>query len=210
VINVALLSMFVPTFFLVSVTPGLCMTLAMTLGMSLGVRRTLWMMWGELLGVALVATAAVLGVAAFLLTFPVLFSMLQIAGAAYLAFVGWQMWQSRGSMAIVNQAQSSPRSRRGLWLQGFMTAVSNPKGWAFHMALLPPFIDQSLAFWPQLSVLLLVILILEFSCLLLYASGGNVLRMLLSQPKQLQLLNRVTGSLMLLLAGWLLWSALHP
>ncbi|ASM55958.1 hypothetical protein PNIG_b0353 [Pseudoalteromonas nigrifaciens] len=35
------------------------MTLAMTLGMSIGVRRTLWMMLGELLGVASVAVAAV-------------------------------------------------------------------------------------------------------------------------------------------------------
>ncbi len=48
----ALLVAFIPTFFFVSVTPGMCMTLAMTLGMSIGVRRTLWMMLGELVGVA--------------------------------------------------------------------------------------------------------------------------------------------------------------
>ncbi len=46
-INLTLLSVFIPTFLFVSITPGLCMTLAMTLGISLGVRRTLWMMWGE-------------------------------------------------------------------------------------------------------------------------------------------------------------------
>ena len=51
----ALLAVFIPTFFFVSITPGMCMTLAMTLGMSIGVRRTLWMMLGELVGVALVA-----------------------------------------------------------------------------------------------------------------------------------------------------------
>lgn len=44
----ALLAVFIPTFFFVSITPGMCMTLAMTLGMSIGVRRTLWMMLGEL------------------------------------------------------------------------------------------------------------------------------------------------------------------
>ncbi|WP_419569840.1 hypothetical protein [Rheinheimera sp.] len=46
-VNLALLGAFIPTFLFVSVTPGMCMTLAMTLGMSQGVRRTLWMMWGN-------------------------------------------------------------------------------------------------------------------------------------------------------------------
>lgn len=55
--NYSLLAAFIPTFLLVSATPGMCMTLAMTLGMSIGVRRTLWMMLGELTGVALVAVA---------------------------------------------------------------------------------------------------------------------------------------------------------
>ena len=56
-LNWSLLSVFVPTFFLVSLTPGMCMTLAMTLGMTQGVKRTLWMMVGELLGVGLVAVS---------------------------------------------------------------------------------------------------------------------------------------------------------
>ncbi|MGU3847445.1 LysE family translocator, partial [Vibrio diabolicus] len=36
--NLALLSMFIPTFFFVSITPGMCMTLALTLVMSIGYR----------------------------------------------------------------------------------------------------------------------------------------------------------------------------
>ena len=38
-VNLALMGAFIPTFLFVSVTPGMCMTLAMTLGMSQG--RTL-------------------------------------------------------------------------------------------------------------------------------------------------------------------------
>ncbi|HET8790682.1 MAG TPA: LysE family translocator, partial [Modicisalibacter sp.] len=56
-INLSLLSVFVPTFFMVSLTPGMCMTLSMVLGMTVGVRRALWMMAGELVGVGLVAVA---------------------------------------------------------------------------------------------------------------------------------------------------------
>ena len=53
-LDVSLLMVFIPTFFFVSVTPGMCMTLAMTLGMSIGLKRTFYMMIGELLGVAIV------------------------------------------------------------------------------------------------------------------------------------------------------------
>ena len=66
-LNLTLLSAFVPTFFIVSITPGMCMTLALSLGITIGVRRALWMMAGELVGVGLVATASAVGVATFML-----------------------------------------------------------------------------------------------------------------------------------------------
>ena len=40
-INTALLAAFIPTFVLVSLTPGMCMTLAMSLGITIGIKRTL-------------------------------------------------------------------------------------------------------------------------------------------------------------------------
>jgi homoserine/homoserine lactone efflux protein len=202
-INLTLLSVFIPTFLFVSITPGLCMTLSMTLGISLGVRRTLWMMWGEMLGVALVATSAVLGVAALLLGLPQLLVVFKWLGGAYLCYVGLQMWQSRGKLAIPAAGTMVQVSRRQLFWQGLLTAVSNPKGWAFHMALLPPFIDAKLPFWPQLAALLAIILLLEFGCLLLYASGGKAMRLIFAQEHNVRLLNRIAGSLMLGVGVWL-------
>jgi threonine/homoserine/homoserine lactone efflux protein len=66
-IDLSILVLFIPTFMLVSATPGMCMTLAMTMGMTVGVRRTFWMMWGELAGVGLGSVAAVVGVATIML-----------------------------------------------------------------------------------------------------------------------------------------------
>lgn len=66
----------------VSITPGMNMTLALTLGMSVGYRRTLWMMVGELLGVALVAVSAVVGIAAVMLRYPDIFTLFKIVGQA--------------------------------------------------------------------------------------------------------------------------------
>ncbi len=38
-IEPAVLTLFIPTFFVVSVTPGMCMTLALTMGMTIGVKK---------------------------------------------------------------------------------------------------------------------------------------------------------------------------
>lgn len=203
-IDIAMLAVFIPTFFFVSVTPGMCMTLAMTLGMSIGVRRSLHMMWGELIGVGLVSLASVVGVAAIMLNYPGLFSVLKYVGGAYLFYLGVQMWLSKGKMAIPDDLSvKGNTSALTLAMQGFVTAIANPKGWAFMVSLLPPFINPDLAMVPQLSVLIGIILLTEFGCLVLYASGGRTLRHFLQKSGNVRMMNRIAGSLMMAVGIWL-------
>ena len=198
------LSVFVPTFFLVSLTPGMCMTLAMVLGMTQGVRRALWMMLGELAGVGLVAVAAGAGVATLMLAQPALFMAFKWLGGAYLAYLGVMMWRERGRMAIPElTGEQALAGRRALMVQGFVTAVANPKGWAFFVALLPPFLDATRPLAAQLFVLVAMILAIEFTCLLLYAAGGRGAGRLLGSAGRVRLLNRFAGTLMIGVGLWL-------
>ncbi|WP_017444089.1 LysE family translocator [Gayadomonas joobiniege] len=203
--NLALLSVFISTFFFVSLTPGMCMTLAMSLGMSVGYRRALWMMLGELAGVALVAISAVLGIASIMLNYPWLFVLLKCVGGGYLIYLGICLWQSKSKLAIKLDAQATvpTQSRSALIGQGFVTAVANPKGWAFMVALLPPFINGEQAIAPQLLILVGTILVLEFICMSLYASGGKGLKHMLGNANKLRWVNRISGALMLAVGSWL-------
>ncbi|MGL6117573.1 hypothetical protein [Plesiomonas sp.] len=54
-----------------------------------------------------------------------------------------------------------------------------------------------------MSVLVGIIMITEFSCLVLYASGGRTLRHFLQKSGNVRLMNRIAGSLMLLVGIWL-------
>ena len=203
-LNYSLLAIFIPTFFLVSITPGMCMTLSMTLGMTVGVRRTFWMMWGELTGVAMVTVAAATGVAAMMLNHPGVFTVFKYCGGLYLIYLGSKLWFAKGWMALEKTDEKKGDTRRAqLAIQGFVTAAANPKGWAFTIALLPPFIDSTQPLIPQLSVLLVVILLTEFFCLTLYATGGRTMRHFLSQGKNVLLMNRVAGVLMIGIGIWL-------
>ncbi|GMM90551.1 LysE family translocator [Vibrio fortis] len=200
----ALLLAFIPTFFFVSITPGMCMTLALTLGMSIGYRRTLWMMAGELVGVGVVSVAAVLGIASIMLNYPWLFTGFKFVGAAYLFYLGVQMWRSKGKLAISTDNQNQATGNDwDLVVQGFVTAIANPKGWAFMISLLPPFINSSKALVPQLSILVSIILVSEFICMTLYATGGKSLKHLLGQADNVRLMNRIAGTLMMGVGVWL-------
>lgn len=206
--NLSLLAAFVPTAFFVSITPGMCMTLALTMGMTIGVRRTMWMMAGELVGVAIVAVSAALGVATIMLEYPAVFVVFKYAGGAYLVFLGVQMWRSRGRMALsfdnANMAASSKMATPvALASQGFVTAIANPKGWAFMISLLPPFIHVEQPVLPQLSILVAILLVFELASLVMYASGGKSLRNFLEKSGNVRILNRIAGTLMIGVGVWL-------
>ncbi|GAB2881918.1 LysE family translocator [Microbulbifer echini] len=202
--DLSVLALFVPASFFASVTPGLCMMLALSLGITVGVRHTLWMMIGELVGVALVALASVLGAAVLMSQYPSVFQVFKYCGGAYLIWIGLQMWRAQGQLAVLDEAKGRGRpSAKALLVQGFITAVANPKGWAFFIALLPPFINQGKPLAPQLSVLIVTILLLETLCLLIYAGGGQALSRLLERAENVRLINRISGTLMLLVGAWL-------
>lgn len=204
-IDPALLLVFIPTFFVVSATPGMCMTLALSLGMSIGPRRTLWMMTGGLIGVAIVAVAAAVGVAAIMLNHPTVFAGFKVLGGIYLGWLGVQLWRSRGQLAIQpDRSDNAGGSGVQLLMQGLITAVANPKGWAFVVALLPPFLDNTRALAPQLIVLVTLMLVIEFICLQLYAHGGHWLSRWLGQRGNVRLINRLAGALMIGVGVWLL------
>ena len=202
--DIAILVVFIPTWFFISITPGMCMTLAMTLGMSVGVRRTMWMMLGEVFGVATVAILAVLGVASIMLNYPVLFSWFKWIGGAYLVYLGIKMWRANANLSQ-NDINNSQLSAKNLISQGYVTAVANPKGWAFMVSVLPPFISLDKPLALQFSVLLVIIMLSELICMLIYANGGKGLKRLLNRGNNVVWLNRIAGSL---LAGVGLWLAL--
>ncbi|WP_111978523.1 LysE family translocator [Algibacillus agarilyticus] len=196
------LLLFIPTFFLVSILPGMCMTLALTLGMQIGLKQTLWMMLGELTGVALIAFSAVLGISALLLQYPDLFTIIKTIGATYLFVTGFQLYTKKATTLKLTETPFTLDAKQ-LIVQGFITAVANPKGWVFMVTFLPPFIVPRLPFSPQLITFIVVIIIIEFFSLLIYAYGGTSLRKLMTNSKNINALNKISGGLMMLVGVWL-------
>ena len=69
-LDFTLLYFFIPVFFIISITPGLCMTLSLTMGMAIGIKNTMKMMVGELTGVLLISITAVVGGGSIIANYP--------------------------------------------------------------------------------------------------------------------------------------------
>ncbi|EAK0297678.1 LysE family translocator [Campylobacter upsaliensis] len=150
----------------ISLLPGFNMILAFSLGLSLGYKATLWVMVGQLVGLALAVGICILSLN-FLLQFDFAFQILKYFSIAFLLYMSVKLWRSKLS---IKQDKITKKRRFSLMLQGFITSVSNPKVWIFFLSLLPSFIHLNLFF------LMSLILSIEFSCLSLYALGGSVFK----------------------------------
>ena len=204
ILDFTLLYFFIPVFFIISITPGLCMTLSLTMGMAIGIRNTMKMMIGELAGVLLISLTAVVGGGTIIANYPNTFEFFKYLGGGYLFYVGIQMWRSLGKMSL-NTDGSHSFSLNGFQLasQGFITAIANPKGWAFFLAMVPSFMNYEKPLMPQMSAMVLIILIIEFISLMIYATGGKALNKLLTKSGNVRLINRVAGTLMMFVGIWL-------
>jgi threonine/homoserine/homoserine lactone efflux protein len=93
--------------------------------------------------------AAALGLSALLAASAAAFTVVKIIGAAYLIYVGISLIRSRVSSDATPGAPDSRRaSMRGIFLQGFLTNVLNPKVALFFLAFLPQFVASDAASKP--------------------------------------------------------------
>lgn len=202
-----LILLFIPTIAAISFTPGLCMTLAFTLGLSIGYRRTLWMMAGELTGVATVFGATFWSLGWLLSRDMIYFQIISLIGGTYLLYLAVRLFNETPEQVEARNLENTRAS--ALALLGFVTAVSNPKGWAFLLALLPGFVSANIPLLPQFAIMLAIMLTTEFFSMTAYATGGQWLATRLSNTHGLLNANRVAASMLGLAALWVLSGALN-
>jgi threonine/homoserine/homoserine lactone efflux protein len=85
--------------------------------------------------------AAALGLSAILAASATAYTAVKIIGAAYLVYVGVSLIRSKSSSRSSTVAPDSrPAAMRGIFSQGFLTNVLNPKVALFFLAFLPQFV----------------------------------------------------------------------
>ncbi len=157
-----LLAVFTVSTILALVTPGPDMLFVLGCGMRGGARAGLLATVGVITGDALYIAAAAAGLAALLTAFPVVFTVLRIAGAAYLIWLGVQMIRHRKRGQADDPAGRGMSGRRA-YFNGVVSSMANPQTFTFMVAFLPQFIDPAAGpVWLQFALLGTVLIVLEF------------------------------------------------
>jgi threonine/homoserine/homoserine lactone efflux protein len=128
--------------FLLIVVPGPSVLFVIGRALAQGRRAALTTVAGNTLGAYLLIVAVAFGVGAVVERSVLAFTVLKLAGAAYLVFLGVKAWRERGALHdTVTGVGVAQGGLRTLW-EGFAVGVANPKTIVFFAAVLPQFVDR--------------------------------------------------------------------
>jgi homoserine/homoserine lactone efflux protein len=186
--------------FIATVTPGPNMLLAINHGVNHGIERTIYSGLGNLFGNLLMALVSIAGLGAILIASGIVFNSIKWIGTIYLVFIGLKLIFEPVKTEISNDNDDNPtinKRRHILFLDGFIIAISNPKGILFFTALFPQFINVKSATVSGFMIIFITLGIVAFGCYMSYALFVVRLNRLFKLHPFRKLFNRITGSILI-------------
>jgi threonine/homoserine/homoserine lactone efflux protein len=145
---------YVVTIFILIVIPGPSVLFVVSRGVALGRRAALLTVLGNTAGLALLVVVVSLGLGSIVARSVAVFTVIKLAGAAYMVFLGVRMFRDRNELARMLDAAVVPRGTQRMLREGFIVGATNPKAVILMTAVLPQFVDRG-AGHVQLQLLLL-------------------------------------------------------
>ncbi|WP_074409045.1 MULTISPECIES: LysE family translocator [Aquimarina] len=194
--NLTLLISFIGTVFIIAVTPGPSVLLASANSMNYGTKKTVGTILGDLSANAIQILLSSLGLASIVISSGEIFGLIKWIGVGYLIYMGVTKIISKPN---VEQFKKKNREKGFLKLysEGFFMSASNPKAIVFFAALFPLFIDESLAFAPQVLVLGITYLVIDGISLFMYVRFASRLKKYLENKEKIHLQNKIIGTLLI-------------
>jgi threonine/homoserine/homoserine lactone efflux protein len=182
---------------LLTITPGLDTTLIIRTATLEGKAKAFQAALGINLGCIVWGVIVACGLGALLMTSDLAFNILKWMGAIYLAWLGLNLiLKPRSQLAGLNDSTTA----QNWFIKGFWGNLLNPKVGIFYISFLPQFIPQSSSpiIWTMGLVMIHVVIGLFWSIFLIVAMQS--ISAYLKQPKFIQYMDRITGSVFLLFA----------
>ena len=133
---------------LAAMAPGPDFAIVVRRSVASGVRSGMAAALGVGAGVFVWAVSAAIGVAALLEASAVAFTIVKIAGAAYLLYLGIRALRSASRRDAAADSSGDGRGPESVWIsfrQGLLCNGLNPKAAAFFVALMPQFVGSGSA-----------------------------------------------------------------
>ena len=155
--------------FVMSITPGPNNVMLTASGANFGFRRTLPHLFGVSGGCAVMLIAVCAGLGALFTAWPMLQTILQWAGAAYLVWLGWKLI---GSGEVGEGRAGQPIT----FLQAAAFQFVNPKAWVMSLSAVALFLPPGMNVIAGASYLISMMVSINLPCIAVWALFGSSLR----------------------------------
>jgi len=190
---------FTVTAFVIIAIPGpsvlFTVSRAITLGRGAGVATVA----GNTVGAFTQVVAVAFGIGPLVERSVAVFTVLKLAGAAYLIFLGVQAIRHRRSLAEALGATIERKTAARIMIDGFTVGVTNPKVIVFFAAMLPQFVDRQAGHVPVQIIVLGVIFagIALISDSTWALAAGTIRAWIARSPRRLELIGGAGGLAMI-------------
>jgi len=179
--------------------PGPIVTLVVANSVAHGTRTGLATVAGTTSGNALLVAMGALGLGALMATVAALIDWVRWAGVVYLVYLGLREWRAalRPPRTDGSPLAKPMRSARGVFGQGVLVAITNPKPIFFYVACFPQFLDTARPAGPQLLAMSVAFVLIAGTFDSVYAALAGRLRHFLIDPRRERARQGITGTLFL-------------
>jgi threonine/homoserine/homoserine lactone efflux protein len=186
---------------LLTLTPGPDMALVLRNGVRGGARVAWWTGLGCCTGITVYAAASAIGLAAVLAASATAFTVVKVAGAAYLVYLGaMALWRSRRStdVAVVDLGQPAPAlDRRAAYRQGLVSNLLNPKIALIFLTLIPQFVSRDEPAFSTTAFLAVSFLCMAVLWWRIFSLAVGALGRLVARERVRVTIERLTGAVLI-------------
>jgi homoserine/homoserine lactone efflux protein len=200
-IDMALISTFIPLFltlFPLTISPGPANLLLASSGTNFGLRKTVPFMLGIFTIFALQSLLVGAGLAELLFRYPNIMKFFQYAGAAFLVYLAFHFFRAPAAEEAVEPLKQGLGFREGAFMD-----LLNFKAFAVQATMFSLFLDPARPKWAQVITLSLFLMTIGYASGLIWALGGDFLGRFLKTGKGAAWQGRVFGSVLLVVAVWM-------
>ena len=143
--------------------------------------------------------------------YPLLFVLVECLGAGYLLWIGYALIRSsrRDGAALATDSQSVRLSLGLQWLTGFCSGILNPKNFIFYMSLMTGILGNQVTRTQQMTCgLWMFLMVLLWDAMIAQVIGHP--RVMRCFARQIHLIERGVGAVLMLISVGIFYSLLHP
>lgn len=176
------------------VSPGPAVLLVISYGLNFGVKKSLFLIFGNSTGIFILSLLSLVVVYSFALISPMFLEVVKYLGILLLFYIALMLPLAKSRVSKNREYVVKDIKNTLVYKEGLFLALTNPKPIIFFVAIYPQFVDINSKYEVyNVAMLSLSFIFASFCILTLYSFLGKSLRRLFNSPKKMLLFNFVSG-----------------